>query len=446
MVKKLLILAIVLLLFTYGYCGDISKSHTYINGEVLTAALLNTSFDEIINEVNDLDTDNLASNIAITTSGNSTFSGTLTASGGFTSSGNTTLGDGSSELLTINCANGITFTPAVTWTFTADQTVSGTWADLGTVTTVDINGGTIDGVTIGASSAPTVTNLGTVTTCDINGGSIDGVTIGATSAPTVTNLGNVATTGTVTLGGKLTGGANEIEGSNFDIDGGSIDGVTIGGSSAGAITCTTLNTGGKLTAGANEIEGSNFDIDGGSIDGVTIGAASAPTVTDIDINGGTMDGVQIGGTTATGELIVNNASDDADGLGSQGTAGQFLQSQGAGVNPIWAYAFKEDGSTVLSETEFPLSWYDLDISAYVGSNAVLCLFKITAQDTPPEGTTDKGSIRTNGSTDAPLEQYFHEGDYNFVWAYTDANGIVEYGGAYSNNRVRAVVELVGYFP
>jgi len=42
---------------------------------------------------------------------------------------------------------------------------------------VDINAGTIDGVTIGAAAAPTVTNLGSVATCDINGGTIGGVTL-----------------------------------------------------------------------------------------------------------------------------------------------------------------------------------------------------------------------------------------------------------------------------
>jgi len=68
--------------------------------------------------------------------------------------------------------------------------------------------------------------------------------------------------------------------------------------------------------------------------GTTI--ADLGTVTTANIDGGTLDGVQIGGTTSTGELIVNNASDDADGLGSQGTSGQFLQSAGAGVNPTWA--------------------------------------------------------------------------------------------------------------
>lgn len=59
-------------------------------------------------------------------------------------------------------------------------------------------------------------------------------------------------------------------------------------------------------------------------------------VTTADINGGTLDGVQIGGTTATGELFVNDSSDNADGLGSQGTSGQFLQSTGTGNNPAFA--------------------------------------------------------------------------------------------------------------
>ena len=54
-----------------------------------------------------------------------------------------------------------------------------------------------------------------------------------------------------------------------------------------------------------------------------------------DIDGGTLDGVQIGGTTATGEIIVNDASDDANGLGAQGNSGQFLTSAGAGANPTW---------------------------------------------------------------------------------------------------------------
>ena len=96
-----------------------------------------------------------------------------------------------------------------------------------TAVSLDINGGTIDGVTIGATVAPTVTNLGSVATADINGGTIDGVTIGATVAPTVTNLGSVATA---------------------DINGGTIDGVTIGGATPAAVTGTTLTATGAFTS------------------------------------------------------------------------------------------------------------------------------------------------------------------------------------------------------
>ena len=105
-------------------------------------------------------------------------------------------------------------TASATSTFTA---TGFTWTDLGTVTTADINGGTLDGVTIGATTAPTVTNIGSVATADINGGTIDGVTIGATTPPTVTNLGTVTTA---------------------DINGGTIDGTTIGGTTPAAGTFT----------------------------------------------------------------------------------------------------------------------------------------------------------------------------------------------------------------
>jgi len=156
--------------------------------------------------------------------------------GNLTVAGNTTIGNASGDSLTFN-PSAWTLSNAVTITGT------GTWTNLGTVTTADINGGTIDGVTIGASSAPTVTNLGTVTTADINGGTIDGVTIGATAAPTVTNLGTVTTA---------------------DINGGTIDGVTIGASVAPTVT----NLGTVTTA----------DINGGTVDNVCFGCTTPAAV------------------------------------------------------------------------------------------------------------------------------------------------------------------------
>ena len=69
--------------------------------------------------------------------------------------------------------------------YATDLEVTGT----STLTTVDINGGNIDGTTIGATTAAAATftsldatGTSTLTTVDINGGNIDGTTIGANIA------------------------------------------------------------------------------------------------------------------------------------------------------------------------------------------------------------------------------------------------------------------------
>lgn len=79
-----------------------------------------------------------------------------------------------------------------------------------------------------------------------------------------------------------------------------------------------------------------IDINSGSIDNAILGSSTQVVIQDADINNGTLDGVQIGTTTATGELIVNNSADAADGLGSQGTSGHVLTSAGSGANPTWS--------------------------------------------------------------------------------------------------------------
>lgn len=82
----------------------------------------------------------------------------------------------------------------------------------------------------------TITNGGTVTTVDINGGTIDGTTIGATGASTGVFTTLTATTGNMT---------------SVNIDGGTIDGTVIGGSAsaAGTFTTATVSTLLNLTAG-----------------------------------------------------------------------------------------------------------------------------------------------------------------------------------------------------
>lgn len=81
---------------------------------------------------------------AVTWSNNPTHSGNHIFSGNITVQGNTTIGNASTDTLT--------FHPN-TWALTNNVTISGTWTDLGIVTTVDINGGTVDGTVIGGTSA-----------------------------------------------------------------------------------------------------------------------------------------------------------------------------------------------------------------------------------------------------------------------------------------------------
>jgi hypothetical protein len=74
-----------------------------------------------------------------------------------------------------------------------------------TAVSLDINGGTIDGVTIGATVAPTITNLGSVATADINGGTIDGTVIGGTT-PAAGSFTTGSFTGTLTSDGLTVDG------------------------------------------------------------------------------------------------------------------------------------------------------------------------------------------------------------------------------------------------
>ena len=191
---------------------------------------------------------------------------------------------------------------------TGGGSLTGTWSDLGAVTTMDLNGGTVDGVVIGGTTAAagtfttlnatgggsltgTWSDLGTVTTMDLNGGTIDGVTIGGASAAAAT-----VTTLNATGGGALTGTWSDLGTvTTMDLNGGTADNVVIGGAVAAAGTFTTLNA-----TGGGALTGTWTDLG---------------TVTTVDLNGGTIDGTVIGGSTAaagtfttitgSGDLAVN---------------------------------------------------------------------------------------------------------------------------------------------
>jgi hypothetical protein len=227
----------------------------------------------------------LASTLAVT--GTSSFTGVATITSADINSGtmdNTTIGN----------------TTAAAGTFT-DLTTSGT----STHATVDINGGAIDGVTIGASSAGagtftdlTASGTTTVTTADINGGNIDGTIIGASSAA-AGSFTTISTTGQATL-------------ATVDINGGAIDGAIIGASSAAAITGTTITASsgfvGDLTGNiTGDIDG---DITGnitGNVTGNVTANSGTSTFANVTVNG-TLD---VTGTTIANVTDPSNAQDAA---------------------------------------------------------------------------------------------------------------------------------------
>ena len=168
------------------------------------------------------------------------------------------------------------------------------------LTTVDINGGTIDGTTIGATTPAAVTTSSLVaTTADINAGTIDSTVIGGTTpaAATVTSL--TATTA--------------------DINGGTVDGTVIGGTTPAAVSTTSLVA-------------TTADINAGTIDNTVIGGTTpaAGNFTDVTATGdftttGTIDGRDIAADGTKLDTIETNA--DVTDTTNVTSAGALMDSE-----------------------------------------------------------------------------------------------------------------------
>ena len=274
-------------------------------------------------------------------------------------------------------AAGGTWTAAAAWTLPAftlggtvtsnGQSFSGTIANLGTVTTVDINGGTWQGTIDGnwTAASQTCADLGTVTTADINGGTIDGVALGGASAVslgtpssgTLTNCtglpvstgisglaANVATFLATPSSANLASAVTDETGSGALVFATSPSFTTptintaasVGGSwtAAAAWTLPAFTLGGTVTSNGQSFSGT---------------IANLGTVTTADINGGTIDGAVIGATTPaagtftngsfTGTLAVDgsvwlgNASTDTLNVGNGGIIKDASGNVGIGVTP-----------------------------------------------------------------------------------------------------------------
>ena len=216
-------------------------------------------------------------NACVTTIVDGRVTGNLTVDGNATVNGNTTLGNATSDTITATARFASGLTPSADNTYDLGST-GNSWKDLyidGTayLALVDINGGTIDGVSIGASTAATIINVdnlrldgNTISSTDTNGNVViapngtgdvqldaDTVRVGDSgAAATLTSNGAGALT--VTTGGA----ANLVLSTNSGTDSGTI---TIANGANGNISIVPNGTGDvQLDADTVRIGDANTDV------------------------------------------------------------------------------------------------------------------------------------------------------------------------------------------
>lgn len=310
-----------------------------------------------------------------------------------------------------NNANAFAIKEGVTSYLTFDSTNSaekitlGKKLEAGSVeiegTNFDINGGTIDGATIGGSSAAagtftnltgtgtinfagaTVSNGGSVTTVDINGGTIDGAVIGGASAAAITGTTITATT--------LTDGTASI--SSGDITGVTslaVDNVTVNGNDI-----STTNSNGNLTLTPNG--NGTVTVPSGYKDRTTFGATSLVTKEYVDavkVGLDFKDSVRV--ATTGSSISLSNAPAAIDSITLSADDRVLVKDQSnASQNGI--YVFNGSGSAMTRAT-------DADANAEVTSGMFTFVTEGTVNADSGFVLTTDGSI-TVGSTDLAFAQF-----------------------------------------
>ena len=139
---------------------------------------------------------------------------------------------------------------------------------------------------------------------DINGGNIDGTTIGASSAGAGT-FTNLTATGTVDLSSATISDLGTI--TTADINGGTLDGTIIGGSSAAAGTFTTISDGTASLSGGALSGLASLVVDNLTLDGATISTTASNNNINLTPHG-------------TGTVTVPGGYKDRSGFGTNSLA------------------------------------------------------------------------------------------------------------------------------
>ena len=333
---------------------------------------------------------------ATTLADNLSVTGNTTVSGNTSLNGNTTVGNASSDTITFTGQVASDFIPSTDGTHDLGSSTK-EWQDLfidGTANidslvadTADIDGGTIDGSQIGGSvqssgqfssvtstdltasgaisfAAATISNLGTVTTANIDGGTIDGVILGASSPITNATIDNININGSAITSTNSNGniaitpdGSGEVDISKVDIDSGTIDGTAIGGANPSTGAFTTISTSGLATL-------SSADINGGTIDGAVIGGSSAQAITGTTITANTGF---VGGVTGnvTGNLTGNVTGNVTGDLTGDVTGNITASSGTSTVNNLVVNGTANFTNTPLTNISDPSSAQDAATKNYV---------------------------------------------------------------------------------
>ncbi len=234
------------------------------------------------------------------------------------------------------------FTASSSWSFAGSTII-----DLGIVTTVDINGGTVGGVTLDGTISGTPTWASTQA-MNVSGssGSTTGNAATATALQTARTIGGVSFDGTANIAVTLAATATALATAR-DINGVSFDGtanITVT-AAAGTLTGTTL----KSTVVSSSL--------------TSLGTITSLVATTADINGGTIDGTTVGSTVkaagafttleaATNFVMSGNA---ANVIGSGSTQNnQFFRITGSftsGGLTTWAAGWSYAGTLTGAPTE-----------------------------------------------------------------------------------------------
>ena len=292
-----------------------------------------------------------------------------------------------------------------------------------------------DDLTLASGKVITTPEL-VATTADINGGSVDGATIGESSRSTgkftdVDLSGNLTVTGNATINGNLTFGDADTDSVAFNADVNShlipnIDGTYNLGTSSKEWNNAYFD--GTVTTDA--LVANTADINGGSVDGATIGATSASTILGTTITAstgfsGNLTGNVTGNVSGSAGTVSSIAAHDTGDL-SEGSNLYYTSPRAkADADTQIGLANLED----LSDTVFstPVSGHLL---SYNGSQWVNSAQG--SSDTITEGGSNL-FFSNERAQDAVYNALNHSNHTNVTVAYADSANEIRLSAASAEN-------------